>query len=63
MYLCLCNSLKEAEVAQAAACGRVTTNPKEAYARLGKTPQCGVCLCYARAMLRERLESGNPVAA
>lgn len=59
MYLCLCNGLKERDVTVAAGNGAPTTNPKEAYARLGKSPQCGVCLCAAREMLKEKLGSGG----
>lgn len=56
MYLCLCNGLKEDDVMAAAGHGRVSTNPKEVYARLGKSPQCGVCLCDARRLLCNRYD-------
>ena len=59
MYLCLCNALKETDVTVAAKDGVPTTNPKEAYARLGKKPDCGVCLCAARDILKAKIAAAR----
>lgn len=45
MLLCICNSITEEEVREIARHG--VTDPEAAYAVLGKTPQCRICLDHA----------------
>ncbi|WP_448585148.1 (2Fe-2S)-binding protein [Thermaurantiacus sp.] len=57
MYLCICNALKESEVRKLVAAG--VRCEREAYARLGCRPQCGVCIPHARQLLK----AAAPLAA
>jgi bacterioferritin-associated ferredoxin len=50
MYLCICNALKESQVKGLVSSG--VRCEREAYARLGCRPQCGMCIPHARELLR-----------
>ena len=55
MYICMCNWISEEEIRDAAReCGG---SAEEVYLKLGKTPQCAMCLGEAEAILAEERES------
>ncbi len=55
MYICVCNAIRECELRKVARdCGG---DAEQAYAKLGKTPNCGQCLNDADKILdQERCE-------
>lgn len=62
MYVCNCNAIRESELRGAApyTCG----GAEEAYALLGKLPNCGQCLDDADAILaHERAFGSSQIAA
>ena len=60
MYVCICNAIRETELARV---GTATRDDAEAcYAALGKRPACGACLEDADAFLA-RLRERELVAA
>lgn len=62
MYVCICNAIRESELRAVA--HRTNGDAEEAYAKLGKVPQCGNCLCEADEILfEERLLACKRVAA
>jgi bacterioferritin-associated ferredoxin len=46
MYVCMCNALRDRDVAAAAAAGARTA--MDAYSALGAAPRCGRCLPFAQ---------------
>jgi len=53
MYICICNAIRECELRDAARkCGG---DAEDAYAKLGKTPNCGQCLKDADRIVEEEL--------
>jgi bacterioferritin-associated ferredoxin len=62
VYLCICNAIRTSEFR---ACARACPGDAEAvYRRMGKSPQCGQCLCDAAAELAEiREDQCQPVPA
>ena len=46
MYVCMCNALRDRDVAAAAAAGARTA--VDAYSALGAAPRCGRCLPFAQ---------------
>ena len=61
MYVCICNAISESELRRAA---RHCAGDAEAcYAMLGKTPNCGSCLCEADDIVFEEREMGLTSAA
>lgn len=52
MFICLCNSINGREMREAAR-RLETAEPERIYADLGKKPQCGRCLEFAREFLAE----------
>ncbi|NNC59526.1 MAG: ferredoxin [Erythrobacter sp.] len=54
MYVCICNAIREAELRAVA--HRTSGDAEEAYAALGKVPNCGHCLCDADGILFEERE-------
>jgi len=62
MLICICNVIKEEELREVARHG--VTDAEEAYAVLGKTPQCRVCLDHADdVMACERQRCTRPCGA
>ncbi|MEP3050327.1 MAG: (2Fe-2S)-binding protein [Erythrobacter sp.] len=55
MYVCICNAIRESDLRRAAACTSGTV--EQAYAALGKSPNCGQCLVDAAKILEEVRES------
>jgi bacterioferritin-associated ferredoxin len=51
VIVCVCNALRESQVRTAAR--SVTGCAKAAYAELGCKPQCGQCLPFAQAIVRQ----------
>ena len=51
MVVCVCNSIRERQVREAARSG--CADPLRAYASLGCRPRCGQCLPFARAVIAE----------
>lgn len=51
MVVCVCNALRERDVREAARSG--CTSPAAAYAALGRKPQCGQCIPFARNLIAE----------
>ncbi len=51
MIVCVCNAICEDQVREAARRGAPC--PLSAYANLGRKPQCGTCLSYAREIIEE----------
>ena len=51
MYVCICNAIREAELRAVA--HRTTGDAEQAYAAMGKTPNCGHCLCEADEILSD----------
>ena len=60
MYVCICNAIRESDLRCAARC--VPGNAEAVYAAMGKTPNCGQCLCEAEEVLEEERELGIPTA-
>ena len=54
MYVCICNAIREAELRAVA--HRTSGTAEQAYAALGKVPNCGNCLCEAEQILFEERE-------
>jgi len=62
MIICICNAIKEEELREVARHG--VTDPEAAYAILGKTPQCRVCLDHADDVMHcERQRCARPCGA
>ena len=62
MFVCICNSYKEAEIRAAARAGMKC--PREIYRTLGGEPQCGRCLEFAEAVIAEaHSDAPEPVNA
>ena len=64
MIVCVCKSIREAQVREAARTG--ARSPAQAYARVGCKAKCGSCLPFARAIIDEEraaLASNPPAAA
>ena len=53
MVVCHCNAIRERDVRDAARSG--CCDPLRAYASLGRRPQCGHCLSFARDLIGEEL--------
>lgn len=51
MYVCICNGIKDKDLARAVQAGSCCT--ASAYSYLGSTPQCGQCLETAEALITE----------
>jgi bacterioferritin-associated ferredoxin len=51
MLVCICNAITEADLRQVAEHG--VTCPVEAYAILGKAPNCGICLDHAEDVMAD----------
>ena len=51
MVVCICNSIRESEVRNAAREG--ATCPRSAYASMGRRPRCGQCLPFAREIIED----------
>ncbi|MHC9417346.1 (2Fe-2S)-binding protein [Sphingomonas citri] len=51
MVVCVCNAIKECQVREAARSGAAT--PCQAYRCLGRSPKCGQCVQFARAIIDE----------
>jgi bacterioferritin-associated ferredoxin len=49
MIVCVCNAIRESEVAQAARDG--ASCPSSAYGRFGCKPRCGQCFPFAREVI------------
>lgn len=49
MVVCVCNAIREKDVRDAVRMG--AQSPCQAYAALGRRPQCGQCVPYARAII------------
>ncbi len=49
MIVCICNSIRETEVRQAARNG--ASCPTSAYRCFGKKPRCGQCFSFAREII------------
>lgn len=55
MFVCMCNGISEEDLRDAAReCGG---HAEDVYLRLGKTPQCAMCLGEAEAILADARES------
>ena len=52
MFVCICNALREKELA-AAACGDART-VADVFRRCGRRPQCGKCLPDVAQLIEER---------
>lgn len=57
MYICICNALKEQEMAGAFRSG--ATCVSQVYKSLGCQPVCGKCVPYVRENLRSAAISGE----
>jgi|TARA_Y100000815_G_scaffold33111_1_gene27642 bacterioferritin-associated ferredoxin len=54
VYVCICNAIRESDLRRVA---RHCPGDAEAcYAALGKTPNCGACLCEADEIVEEERE-------
>ena len=51
MYVCICNAIRESELRDVGR--RSAGNAEQAYAALGKRPNCGQCLARAENVLAE----------
>lgn len=51
MLVCICNAIREDELREVARHG--VTCPEAAYAVLGKSPQCRICLDHAEDVMSE----------
>lgn len=63
MYVCVCNALRERDIAEAA-CGQAQS-VAEVFRRCGRRPQCGKCLPDVAQMIEDAraLQSGGVQAA
>ena len=63
MYVCICNALRDREIASAARDD--ARSVAEVFRRCGRRPQCGKCLPDVAQMIEEArlLENGAAVAA
>lgn len=63
MYVCICNALKDREIAAAAKSEAATV--AEVFRRCGRRPQCGKCLPDVAQMIEDARasEQGLAVAA
>ena len=57
MYVCMCNALRDRDVAAAAAAGARTAI--DAYSALGKAPRCGRCLPFAQRFVERHHCAGE----
>lgn len=55
MFVCICNSYKDADIRAAARAGMRC--PREIYETLGGAPRCGRCLEHAEAVIAEEQAS------
>jgi bacterioferritin-associated ferredoxin len=51
MVVCHCNAIRESQVREAARSG--ASCPYTAYAVLGRRPQCGQCIPFARELIAQ----------
>ena len=51
MVVCVCNAIREGEVRAAARGGAMSAC--QAYRSLGRSPKCGQCVPFARAIIDE----------
>ena len=51
MYLCICNAIRETDFRRAARDG--SGDAEGIYRAMGRTPDCGSCLCEAEDILQE----------
>lgn len=57
MVVCVCNAIRENDVRTAARGG--CSDPRAAYAALGRRPRCGQCMPFAREIIAaERASAG-----
>jgi len=61
MIVCICNHIKEEELLEIARHG--VTDAEEAYALLGKRPQCRVCLDHAEDVMMDCARSCDRACA
>lgn len=63
MYVCICNAIRDREIADAALGAPATV--AEVFRRVGRRPQCGKCLPDVAQMIEEArlIETGAPLAA
>jgi bacterioferritin-associated ferredoxin len=54
MYTCICNAIRETDLRKAARSS--SGNAEAIYAKMGKMPNCGQCLCDAEKILQEERE-------
>ena len=50
MYVCVCNALREDDIAKVAI-EFPDASPEEVYAELGAQPDCGTCLIFAKHVI------------
>ena len=55
MYVCLCNAVRERQIANAVSQGCRSVG--EVHRSLGTRPQCGKCTCDIAQMIRNRNDS------
>ncbi|MCS6987725.1 MAG: (2Fe-2S)-binding protein [Sphingomonadaceae bacterium] len=60
MFVCICNALRERQLRELVRDG--VRCEREAYARLGCRPRCGLCLPIARRIVREAEPAFAPPA-
>ncbi|MCA8889449.1 MAG: (2Fe-2S)-binding protein [Parvularculaceae bacterium] len=62
MYVCICNALKDRELAEAANDARGVA---DVFKRCGRRPQCGKCLPDVAQMIEDRrpVKTEFPIAA
>jgi bacterioferritin-associated ferredoxin len=61
MYVCMCNALRDRDVAAAAAAGARTA--VDAYSALGAAPRCGRCLPFAQQLIDRSICGDEPALA
>lgn len=63
MYVCICNALKDRELADAAR--NDARSVADVFRRCGRRPQCGKCLPDVAQMIEDArtMEHGGPLAA
>lgn len=63
MYVCICNAIRDREIADAALGSAPTV--AEVFRRVGRRPQCGKCLPDVAQMIEDArlIERGAPLAA
>ena len=61
MYVCMCNALRDRDVAAAAAAGARTA--VDAYSALGAAPRCGRCLPFAQQLIDRSRVGDEPALA